>query len=69
MNAILVRHIGAFEYIQLPDPVPAPGEALVRVTVAGLCRTDLKLIETGHRDLILPRIPAEEVVGEVMALG
>jgi L-iditol 2-dehydrogenase len=41
----------------------------MRVTVAGLCRTDLKLIETGHRDLILPRIPAEEVVGEVMALG
>jgi threonine dehydrogenase-like Zn-dependent dehydrogenase len=27
----------------VPDPVPAPGEALVRVHLAGICRTDLEI--------------------------
>jgi L-iditol 2-dehydrogenase len=69
MCAVLVRRIGAFEYTRVPTPQPEAGEALVRVAVAGLCRTDLKLIEVGHRDLVLPRIPAEEVVGTVCAVG
>lgn len=69
MNAIVVRQIGRFEYVPVPDPAPGAGEVLVRVAVAGLCRTDLKLIEVGHRDLMLPRIPAEEVVGEVTGVG
>lgn len=33
-----------------------------------LCRTDLKIIRHGHRDLTLPRVPGEEVVGEVVPL-
>ena len=50
-------------------PSPDPGEALVRVSVTGLCRTDLKIVRHGHRDLTLPRVPGEEVVGEIVALG
>jgi L-iditol 2-dehydrogenase len=69
MIAAVVRHIGSFRIEQVPDPVPAAGEVRVKVAVAGLCRTDLKLIEVGHRDLVLPRIPAEEVTGTVDALG
>ncbi len=41
----------------------------MEVALAGLCRTDLKLIEVGHRDLVLPRIPGEEVVGRVIEVG
>jgi L-iditol 2-dehydrogenase len=69
LNAIVVKQIGRFEYVRVPDPAPGSGEVLVQVAVAGLCRTDLKLIEVGHRDLVLPRIPAEEVVGEVIGIG
>ncbi|MBL7077279.1 MAG: alcohol dehydrogenase catalytic domain-containing protein [Kiritimatiellae bacterium] len=69
MKAVIVRTIGSFEYIDTPVPQPAQGEVLVHVAVAGLCRTDIKLIDVGHRDLTLPRIPAEEVVGNVTALG
>lgn len=65
MEAVLVREIGGFELVELPVPRPGPGEALIEVSVTGLCRTDLKLIEVGHRDLELPRVPGEEVVGVV----
>jgi hypothetical protein len=37
------------------------------VEVTGLCRTDLKIISHGHRDLVLQRIPGEEVVGAVIS--
>jgi L-iditol 2-dehydrogenase len=69
MKAIVVKQIGTFEYLDVPTPSPGPGEVVVKVAVAGLCRTDIKLIDVGHRDLVLPRIPAEEVVGTVVELG
>ena len=69
MQAVLVRKVGAYEITELPAPEPAPGEALIRVSVTGLCRTDLKVIRHGHRDLTLQRVPGEEVVGEVVGLG
>lgn len=69
MQAVSVREIGFFQFERRPVPQPGPGEVLLRVTVTGLCRTDLKIIQVGHRDLVLPRIPGEEVVGKVVALG
>ncbi len=69
MKAIVVNQIGTFEYLDVPTPSPGAGEVIVKVEVAGLCRTDIKLIDVGHRDLVLPRIPAEEVVGSVVELG
>ncbi len=69
MQAVSVREIGSFLLEQQALPQPGPGEVLLRVTVTGLCRTDLKIIQVGHRDLLLPCIPGEEVVGEVVALG
>jgi L-iditol 2-dehydrogenase len=69
MQVVSVREIGSFQLEHRPVPQPGSGEVLLRVTVTGLCRTDLKIIQVGHRDLVLPRIPGEEVVGEVVALG
>lgn len=48
----------------LPEPVPGPGEALVRVRTAGICRTDLELARgyAGFRG-----VPGHEFVGEVVA--
>jgi L-iditol 2-dehydrogenase len=69
MPAVVVREVGGYEITDVPVPEPGPGEALIRVSVTGLCRTDLKLIRHGHRDLELPRVPGEEVVGEIVALG
>jgi propanol-preferring alcohol dehydrogenase len=52
-----------------PVPEPGPGEVRVRVSVCGVCRTDLHLAEG---DLTPKRpgvVPGHEVVGVVDALG
>lgn len=69
MKAILVEQIGAFRLAEVTDPQPGTGEVLIKTAVTGLCRTDLKIIEVGHRDLVLPRIPGEEIVGTIRAVG
>ena len=69
MKAVTVSAIGSFVQGERDIPRPKAGEVLVRVAVTGLCRTDLKLIRSGHRDLSLPRIPGEEVVGVVAENG
>jgi propanol-preferring alcohol dehydrogenase len=55
--------------VEREAPAPAPDEVLVKVTVCGVCRTDLHLAD---RELVPkhPRTtPGHEVVGEVVALG
>src|ERR1039457_314823 len=46
-------------------PVPRPGEALIRVLLAGICNTDLE-ITRGYMDF--QGIPGHEFVGVVEAL-
>jgi L-iditol 2-dehydrogenase len=69
MTGVQVSEIGGFRLTRLPVRPPQAGEVLVKVAVAGVCRTDLKLIRVGHRDLVLPRVPGEEVVGAIAEKG
>ncbi len=69
MKCIMVTEVGGFEVKELPVKEPRVNEVLVQVEVTGMCRTDLKIIRSGHRDLVLPRIPGEEVVGIVQRKG
>ncbi|MEI6033224.1 MAG: alcohol dehydrogenase catalytic domain-containing protein [Verrucomicrobiae bacterium] len=69
MNAVVVRKIGSAGMEDVCVPEPGEGEVLIESAVAGMCRTDLKIIEVGHRDLVLPRVPGEEVVGTVRSIG
>lgn len=69
MKAILVEKIGSFSIKEIDVPTPGKNEVLIKVKVTGLCRTDLKIIRVGHRDLVLPRVPGEEVVGVVCEVG
>ncbi len=69
MKCITVSDIGQFRVEEKPVQHPGPTEVLVKVEVAGMCRTDVKLIRLGHRDLVLPRVPGEEVTGTVYEKG
>ena len=52
-----------------PDPVPAPGELLLRVSACALCRTDLQICEGDLEARRLPVVPGHQAVGIVEALG
>ena len=69
LPSVRVVAIGRFEFQEMPLQPPGDHEVLIRVDVTGLCRTDLKIVQVGHRDLVLPRVPGEEVVGTVEAVG
>jgi threonine dehydrogenase-like Zn-dependent dehydrogenase len=49
---------------ELPRPAPGPGEVLVRVHLAGICRTDLEVLKGYHG---FKGIMGHEFVGEVAA--
>jgi L-iditol 2-dehydrogenase len=69
MKCVQVLEIGKFILKKALLRKPLEHEVVIKVAVTGLCRTDLKLIRVGHRDLVLPRIPGEEVVGTVCEVG
>ena len=61
---------GRFELRELPDPQPAPSEAVVQVHACGLNRLDLWLEEGGlPMPLQLPRTPGCEIAGRIVAVG
>lgn len=51
---------------EVPIPVPALGEALIRVRAAGICHTELHMLEGVLNLGVVPLIPGHEVVGEVV---
>jgi propanol-preferring alcohol dehydrogenase len=76
MRAMVLRAVGPLrdrpdplEPAEWPDPVPGAGEALVRVSVCGVCHTELDEIEGRTPPPRLPVVLGHQVVGSVEALG
>lgn len=68
MRAISYDRPGHWELVELPDPVPAAGEVVLRVILCGVCGTDLHL-DRGEFGPTYPLTPGHEIVGEVAAAG
>ena len=72
MRAVrLVRWQGEPELVTVPVPVPGPGEVLLKVEAAGLCHSDLHLMEwpEGTLPYRLPFTLGHETAGTVAGLG
>ena len=76
MRAMVLRHpAGLMESsspLEMADvviPVPARNEVLVRVSVCGVCRTDLDVVEGRVRAAHYPVIPGHQIVGRVEQTG
>jgi propanol-preferring alcohol dehydrogenase len=54
---------------ELPLPIPADDEVRVRVSVCGVCRTDLHVVEGELPRARMPIVPGHEIVGRIDALG
>ncbi|NUO60087.1 MAG: zinc-binding dehydrogenase [Hamadaea sp.] len=67
MRAVHVRRFGGPEVLtpaELPDPVPGPGQVLLRVLAAGVNYADTHRTEGSYRaQQPLPFVPGTEVVG------
>jgi NADPH2:quinone reductase len=76
VKAICVHELGAAEVLRVedvPDPVPGPGEALVKIEAAGVNFLDIYYRSGfhwgGHRGRDLPYTPGAEASGTVVAVA
>jgi alcohol dehydrogenase, propanol-preferring len=53
----------------VPVPVPAAGQVLVRVCACAVCRTDLHVVDGELTQPKLPLTPGHEIIGRVARLG
>jgi propanol-preferring alcohol dehydrogenase len=76
MRAMILRSLSdlgenpePLEMTDLPMPVPGVGEVRIRVSVCGVCHTELDEIEGRLPPPRLPVVPGHQAVGRVDALG
>lgn len=76
MKAMLLRGLAPLSqnpspltYADLPEPTPAAGEVLIRVTVCGVCHTELDEIEGRTPPPRLPVVLGHQVVGTLESIG
>ncbi len=65
----LTREYTGLQLESMPVPEPKPGEVLIRITVCGVCHTEIDEIENRAPPARLPMIPGHQVVGTVVAEG
>ena len=53
--------------VELPDPVAAPGQLLLRVRACGVCRTDLHIVDGELTRPKLPLVLGHQIVGDVVS--
>ena len=66
---VLVSAPGVVDIVTEPVPHLAPGEALVRLLVSGVCGSDKAGLHGEHAFMKPPYYPGHEVVGVITALG
>ena len=57
------------ELTEAPQPQPGENQILVKVSVCGVCRTDLHVIEGELTPQVLPIIPGHQIIGRVEQVG
>ena len=66
MKGAFLTERGILKVMEMPSPSLKRGGLLIAMKMAAICRTDLKMVQAGHKDLVLPRILGHEGVGEIV---
>jgi len=69
MKAMKFPEPGRAEIVEIPIPVPAADEVLVRVKAAGICASDVAAFTGKHTVRRPPVITGHELAGEIVQLG
>lgn len=62
MRKIMLSGVQNLEIKKAEKLIPEKGDMCLKVEFCGVCRTDAKMWEQGHKDLVLPRVPGHEAV-------
>lgn len=68
MKAVRITEPGKIELYELPMPVPAADEALLKVRVCGICGADVASFTGNQPFTQYPRIPGHEFSAEIVSL-
>jgi D-arabinitol dehydrogenase (NADP+) len=68
MKSIRIPEPNRVVLVELPIPVPAAGEVLLRVCASGICGTDIHILRGDYMGAY-PVIPGHELSGEVIEVG
>ena len=66
MRQIVLQAPGEFVERQVPEPLPEPGHALIRMRRVGVCGSDFHAYSGTHPAYTYPRILGHELAGEVL---
>ena len=66
---VLERQREPLRPAELPDPSPDAGQVLLAVSVCGVCRTDLHIVDGDLTEPKLPLVLGHQIVGRVVELG
>ncbi len=70
MRAMVFTEVGKpLEIKNMPKPKPKSNQVLIKVSVCGVCRTDLHIIDGELNKPKLPLIPGHQIVGTVEEIG
>jgi threonine dehydrogenase-like Zn-dependent dehydrogenase len=69
VKAFVISAPGSVGVVDRPDPLPGPGEVLVRVGVATICHTDMYLLSGRHQSATYPVVPGHEFSGTICETG
>src|SRR5439155_8339223 len=69
VRAIRFEADGSVKLVQLPNPQSGPADVVVQVLAAGVCHTDLHLLDEVKAGEWEPLIPGHEIVGRVSKIG
>jgi len=73
MRVLVVQNSFGLDHLAIlnrPDPMPGPGQLLVRIRAASLNYRDLMIVKGQYNPkLKLPRVPGSDGAGEIVAVG
>ena len=69
MKAVAITSPRSMSFIELPAPVPGPGEVLLRIAIIGYCGSDLNTYRGLNPLLVYPRVPGHEIGATIEACG
>ncbi|MGC2638354.1 MAG: galactitol-1-phosphate 5-dehydrogenase [Acidobacteriaceae bacterium] len=69
MKALQLSSYGHFDLVEVPQPIPGPGEVLIQIAACGICGSDVHGYDGSSGRRIPPVVMGHEAAGVVAAAG